>query len=196
MVRYGSKRSEVDWRAGQKSRIIEEYMKEFLKKYKFEAAAITILLAAGLAAFFLTRQNQSQAPSSESSTSASPAASLPPILKPAPPGVSQQITTLQIVGKPQPGKNYQAVVEEYRDRRIQFDDACRATPNYLTFKNGPEIMLDNRGIGEKVIKLNDIAYKIGPYGFIVLQITAPSLPYQIEIDCNQLFNVASINLQK
>ena len=95
-----------------------------------------------------------------------------------------------------PGKSYQEVVETYKDRRLQFDASCRATPNFLTFKNGPEIMFDNRTANEKIITLDKQGYKIGPYGFVVLAITSSKLPYAIAIDCNQLFNVAIINLQK
>lgn len=79
---------------------------------------------------------------------------------------------------------------------MQFDASCRATPNFLTFKNGPEIMFDNRTASEKVIKLDGQGYKIGPYGFVVLSITSNTLPFAVEIDCNQLFNAAIINLQK
>lgn len=169
-------------------------MKEFFKKYQTQILAAVFLIVAGVIIYVAFKPSDTKVSNSMDSAVTPPPA--PPVLKPAPPGASKQITTLQIVGKPMPGKSYQSVVETYKDRRIQFDDACRATPNYLTFKNGPEIMFDNRSIGEKIIKLNDISYKIGAYGFIVLQITAPSLPYQIDIDCNQLFNVASINLQK
>ena len=154
------------------------------------------MILAGVIIYIALKPSDIEVSDSMDSAVTPPPAPTPSVLKPTPPGASKQITTLQIVGKPMPGKSYQAVVEAYKDRRIQFDDACRATPNFMTFKNGPVVMFDNRSIGEKIIKLNDIGYKIGPYGFIVLQITAPSLPYKIDIDCNQLYNVASINLQK
>lgn len=157
-----------------------------------------ILIVTGVVIYASIKQDASAPGSSlEIPGSPSPAQSPPEVLKPTPtPSAQKPITSLKLVGKPLPGFSYQEAVETYKDRRFQFDDACNATPNFLTFKNGPDVMFDNRSSAEKIIKLDKIGYKVGPFGFIVLTITAPTTPYSIEVDCNQLFNTAIINLQK
>lgn len=179
-------------------------MRELLKKYQLHIIAALVLIVAGIVIYVAVQQSSlstsnSNTPSEATGTEPTTPPAAPPVLEPAASLVPTPLpmsTTLKITGKPLPGKSYQEVVETYKDRRVQFDDTCKATPNFATFKNGPEIMFDNRSAVEKVIKLDKAGYKIGPYGFVILSITSQTVPHAISVDCNQLFNTAIINLQK
>ena len=91
---------------------------------------------------------------------------------------------------------YQKIVEQYGDRRIQFDNACQAFPARLGFKNGTAIMLDNRTEKTKTIKLSGRAFILKPLGYITMKVTSKILPSTVFIDCDSHYNVGQIFLQE
>ncbi len=94
------------------------------------------------------------------------------------------------------GLTYQQVVEKYKDFRIQFNNQCAPLPSSVTYKNGSRVMFDNRSVSERSISLDGKAYKISTYGFIVLPLSAKTLPHTIKIDCDQQYNAGQILLQR
>ncbi len=93
--------------------------------------------------------------------------------------------------------SYTLAVKQYTDRRIQFDDTCVAYPNYVTFKKGTTIMLDNRSSKTRVISLDGVAYSIKGYDYqLVTLTTTAALPHEIMIDCGNGQNNARIYLQQ
>ena len=91
--------------------------------------------------------------------------------------------------------SYQDAVVIYKDTRIQFDANCKATPNNVTFKNGTDIMIDNRAPVARTIKI-DTNYTVGAYGFKIIKLSSATLPVTWLLDCDKSQNVATILLQK
>ncbi|OGZ63830.1 MAG: hypothetical protein A3A98_00900 [Candidatus Staskawiczbacteria bacterium RIFCSPLOWO2_01_FULL_40_39] len=91
---------------------------------------------------------------------------------------------------------YTQAVKLYVDKRIQFNDTCVASPNYVVFKKGTTIMLDNRSNKQRVISLDGVKYNLKPYGFVLVTLTTTAkLPHTIMIDCGTGQNNARILLQ-
>ncbi len=91
--------------------------------------------------------------------------------------------------------SYAQALETYKDRRIQFDKACQATPNNVTYKNGTKIMLDNRAGVARTINING-AVSLPAYGFKIVTLSSSTLPKTILVDCGTGQNVATILIQK
>jgi hypothetical protein len=91
--------------------------------------------------------------------------------------------------------SYQQALVKYKDRRIQFDQACQTTPNNMTFKSGTAIMLDNRASVARNINING-PVSIKAYGFKIVTLSSSTLPKTILVDCGSGQNVATILLQK
>ena len=94
-----------------------------------------------------------------------------------------------------PAMSYAEALTKYKDRRIQFDQACQATPNSMTFKNGTTIMLDNRASVARNINING-PVSIKAYGFKIITLSSNTLPKTILVDCGTGQNVATILIQK
>jgi len=90
---------------------------------------------------------------------------------------------------------YEEAVEKYEGRRIQFDNSCQASPSKLTYKNGTEIMFDNRSEQPKVISFDDQSKQLLGYSYTVIKMTSPSVPYTVIVSCGESKNVAQITLQ-
>ena len=97
--------------------------------------------------------------------------------------------------KPAPVMSYAEALAKYKDRRIQFDQSCQATPNNMTFKNGTTIMLDNRAGVARNINING-PVSIKAYGFKIITLSSNTLPKTILVDCGTGQNVATILIQK
>ncbi len=98
--------------------------------------------------------------------------------------------------RPAPALTYTQAVKAYQDRRIQFDNACTATPNYLVYKNPVNIMLDNRSNSTKKITVNGQTYQLAAYDFTTIIVNVKNLPQQVKVGCGQLSNAASILMEK
>lgn len=90
---------------------------------------------------------------------------------------------------------YEQALATYKADRIQFDGNCQATPNYVTYKNGSSIMLDNRSPYSRVIKAGS-TFTIPAYGFKILKLSNSTLPVAWFVDCGSSQNVATIIIQK
>ena len=95
-----------------------------------------------------------------------------------------------------PAGSYQEMVKKYEGRRIQINDACQATPSSQTFKNGTQVMFDNRG--SKAIKLtvDGVSYPTSAYTYRLIPLTSKTLPHSVIINCNGQNNIAQFNLQQ
>lgn len=83
----------------------------------------------------------------------------------------------------------------YKDKRIQLDGECRATPQNLTFKNGTKIMVDNRSAKIRSIKLGS-TMSINPWSFKIVTLSSNTLPATWLLDCDGSQNVATVLIQK
>lgn len=93
--------------------------------------------------------------------------------------------------------SYANALITYADRRLQFDSACVATPNNVTYKNGTDIMLDNRSKTSRTISVNGQVYTIRAWGFRIIDLTTTkTLPQTMLVDCGNGQNQATIILQK
>jgi hypothetical protein len=84
----------------------------------------------------------------------------------------------------------------YGDRRIQFSETCYATPAHSTYKNGTEIMLDNRSPESKTFRLGNIAHVIAGYDYKIVKLSYDTFPTEVLIDCGAQQNVATIIVQQ
>ncbi|MFM7088427.1 MAG: hypothetical protein ACKOW9_02765 [Candidatus Paceibacterota bacterium] len=91
--------------------------------------------------------------------------------------------------------SYADALVKYKDARIQFDAECRAVPGNVTYKDGTEIMLDNRAGVSRTITLGS-TFTIGAYGFKIVKVTSNVLPYTYLVDCGDKQNVATILVQR
>ncbi len=118
-------------------------------------------------------------------------------------------TTTALVARPKPkSKNvsqlqpkltYDAAMDQYRDRRFQFD-GCVATPSFQTYKAGSLVMLDNRTPDGVEIILDGVAHRLYGYEFTMVTLTSATLPHTVKVDCTTndtpAYNVAQIFLQR
>lgn len=91
--------------------------------------------------------------------------------------------------------SYQQALVKYADARIQIDSTCQVSPNNVTYKNGTNIMLDNRSAVTRTIKLGS-TYTIKPYGFKIVRLSSSTLPSTLLMDCDSSQNVATVLIQK
>lgn len=91
-------------------------------------------------------------------------------------------------------KTYTQLVAEYKDRRIQFDQFCQAIPNYITFKAGQSVMLDNRSGDSRYVKVGSDVHKLDGYGYKIVTLVG-SVPKTLDISCGSAVNVGKILLQ-
>jgi hypothetical protein len=91
--------------------------------------------------------------------------------------------------------SYATALALYKDKRIQLDQACIATPNNLTFKNNTKIMIDNRSDQTRAVKVGS-TMSIKPWGFKIVTLSSATLPATWLVDCGASQNVATILIQK
>lgn len=98
---------------------------------------------------------------------------------------------------PVPVLSYQAALTKYATARIQLNASCQATPNNPTYKNGANIMLDNRSAQPRVIHLGSLGnVSIKAWGFKIVNLSSSLLPNAMAMDCGTQQNVAIITIQK
>ena len=94
-----------------------------------------------------------------------------------------------------PTSSYTDLVKQYSDRRIQFDEKCQTTPAITTFKNNTSILLDNRSSWSRAVSVGGVKYQLSGYGYKVVTLSSSSLPKELSLDCENLYNVGKILLQ-
>lgn len=124
-------------------------------------------------------------------TPTSTATTTPPIARPKPRSKN--------VSKVQPKLTYDGALEQFRDRRFQFD-GCLVTPTYQTYKSGSVVMLDNRSPDGVEVRLDGVVHRLYGYEFKLVTLTAKTLPHTVKVDCTTndtpAYNVAQILLQQ
>ena len=94
--------------------------------------------------------------------------------------------------------NYESVRDSYEGRRIQLDN-CVLLPNYVTYKNGTKIMLDNRSNEPTEIRIDGRPIRLWAYEYHIVTLYNSSVPHTVDFDCQYLgqdqYNVARVLLQ-
>ncbi len=90
---------------------------------------------------------------------------------------------------------YQQALVKYKNRIIQVNQQCQATPGILTYKNPVTIMVDNRSPIPHTFKLGS-TFTVKAYGFKIVELSSSSLPATFLLDCDKLQNIATVILQK
>ncbi len=85
--------------------------------------------------------------------------------------------------------SYGDFLSVYGDKRIQFDDSCRATPGKSSFAVGDFMILDNRSDKIQAVKFVDDLYALPPYHVRVFELKRQGI---FSIDCGTSKNVAEI----
>ncbi|MDO8495999.1 MAG: hypothetical protein Q7S43_00920 [bacterium] len=99
-------------------------------------------------------------------------------------------------GTTQQLKTYNQLLKDFTGRRVQFDARCQAIPNDLTYKNGTQIMFDNRSGDARWISVGGAEYYLSGYGYKILTLSSKSLPKNLYINCGSAVNVGQILLQR
>lgn len=87
--------------------------------------------------------------------------------------------------------SYSDVVMLYGDKRIQFDNDCKATPSNASFPLGTIVVLDNRGNSVKAIKFVDDTYAIPPLHVKLVELNREGI---FSVDCGTSKNVVRLNV--
>ena len=90
---------------------------------------------------------------------------------------------------------YGDLVKEYEGKRIQFDERCQMVPSNSTYKNGTNIMLDNRSSNPVSVKVGTASYSLIGYGYQIINLSSSSLPKEMTVSCGTAGNVGKILLQ-
>ena len=99
------------------------------------------------------------------------------------------------VGAPVASISYAQALVKYKDARIQLDENCQASPNSVTYKNGTNIMIDNRSSVIRTIKVGS-DFNVKAWGFKIVKLSSKTLPITWLVDCGASQNVATILIQK
>jgi len=96
--------------------------------------------------------------------------------------------------------DYTALIQQYSDKKVQFNEFCHGIPGQLVVKKGQQILLDNRSADTKTIRLDSQTYVLSGYGYkVVVVSTSNPLPYSLGIDCRSANgsteNGTAINIQ-
>ncbi len=87
--------------------------------------------------------------------------------------------------------SYSDFIKLYGDKRIQFDEECRATPSSASFTVGDFIILDNRSDKIQAVRFIDDLYALPPLHVRVFELKRQGI---FDIDCGTLKNVAKITV--
>jgi hypothetical protein len=91
---------------------------------------------------------------------------------------------------------YADALVKYAGKIIQLDNQCQVTnPNSWTFKNGTDIMIDNRASSARTVKIGS-TYSVKGYGFKIIKLSSAKLPATWYVDCDGQQNVATVLIQK
>lgn len=85
--------------------------------------------------------------------------------------------------------SYSDFVMMYSDKRIQFNDACQATPASISFSVGDSVIFDNRSENLQAVRFIDDLYALPPLHVRVFKLTQQGI---FDIDCGSSKNVAKI----
>jgi hypothetical protein len=97
--------------------------------------------------------------------------------------------------------SFTQAVKLYASSRIQFTspqpvNSCQAFPGKVTYKNGTNVMLDNRTAKTLSLRFDNNTHVLPAYSFKVVKVSSATLPHTYTVDCNTNQNVATIEVQK
>ncbi len=99
------------------------------------------------------------------------------------------------VGAPAASIAYGDALVKYKDARLQLNKDCQGSPDKMTFKNGANVMIDNRSAVARTVKVGSV-FSIKAYGFKIVNLSSSTLPATWYVDCGTSQNVATITIQK
>ena len=99
-------------------------------------------------------------------------------------------------GTTQQLKTYNQLVKDFNGRRIQFDARCQAIPSNVTYKNGTQVMFDNRSGDARWISVGGAEYYLSGYGYKILTLSSKTLPKTLYLNCGSAVNVGQILIQR
>jgi len=147
---------------------------------------VVLVIVVGIIIWSMSNANPAVAPTVEEDTTT-------PLTEPIP---QEDKSTSGVNNSPTASTlSYANALIKYKDARIQLDNNCQATPHNLTFKNGTNIMIDNRASVARIVKVGSI-FTIKGYGFKIVKLSSATLPATWLVDCGKSQNVATILIQK
>lgn len=88
---------------------------------------------------------------------------------------------------------YATLMLTYKGKMIQFDKECAVVTNKQGFKQGTDILLDNRDSTPVKIVIGSRTFNLPGYGYKVIDL--PSIG-SFQLDCNKRLNVVTVSVQK
>lgn len=88
---------------------------------------------------------------------------------------------------------YATLMLTYKDRMVQFNKECAVVSNKVTFKQGTDILLDNRDDTAAKIVIGSRTFNLPAYGYKVIDL--PTIG-SFQLDCNKRLNVVTVSVQK
>jgi hypothetical protein len=100
-----------------------------------------------------------------------------------------------VKGTPFNSATYSQYVQQYGNRRIQFDASCQASPKSVSVANNTSLMLDNRSGDARTVTVGGVAYALPGYGYTFVTAKSSTLPKTLTINCGSSVNVGTILVQ-
>ncbi len=88
---------------------------------------------------------------------------------------------------------YANLMLKYKDRMVQFNPECAVVSNKVGFKQGTDILLDNRDNTAAKIVIGSRTFNLPAYGYKVIDL--PTIG-SFQLDCNKRLNVVTVTVQK
>ncbi len=88
---------------------------------------------------------------------------------------------------------YAEMVLKYKDRTLQFNAECAVVRNSYTFKQGTDVMLDNRDTAPAKIVVGSRTFNLQAQSYRVIDLGSTGT---YRVDCNDRLNVVTVNVQQ
>ncbi len=88
---------------------------------------------------------------------------------------------------------YANLMLKYKGKMVQFNKECAVITNRVTFKQGTDILLDNRDDTAAKIVIGSRTFNLPAYGYKVIDL--PTIG-SYQLDCNKRLNVVTVSVQK
>ena len=88
---------------------------------------------------------------------------------------------------------YANLMLKYKGKMVQFNKECAVITNKVTFKQGTDILLDNRDDTAAKIVIGSRTFNLPAYGYKVIDL--PTIG-SYQLDCNKRLNVVTVSVQK
>ena len=88
--------------------------------------------------------------------------------------------------------DYEKSLVVFANKRIQFDQACNATPAASTFAQGEEVMIDNRSNQFRTVVIGSQNITVEAYDFTIATLSEKG---NFGVDCGAQMNAAKILVQ-